>query len=61
MIIPQALENASSLSRKGGGNFHGIVRTLRFGFLFHFFEPELPHLQKCRQYYLFHRIEMKIK
>lgn len=25
LIIPEALQNVSSLSREGGGNFHGIV------------------------------------
>lgn len=36
MLSSKALENVSSLSRKGGGNFHGIVGVLRSGFFFQF-------------------------
>lgn len=36
LIIPEALQNVSSLSREGGGNFHGIVWILTSGSLFQF-------------------------
>lgn len=36
LIIPEALQHVSSLSREGGGNFHGIVWILTSGSLFQF-------------------------